>query len=247
MIAPSARVVLHEPTSPELTGRADDMAVQAAEIRRQRDLMIKLLADHSGQPADRVKPTYAARPCSRRRRPSRTGSPTTSWPPATVAPKRRPAEVADDVEPMPALTGAEADVINAYLATVDYLGRANPTSGSQTYRAMVAAQGWPPTPPPSGTRSPSCGNAARRRSTRRCSPGRSGSSTGSGGSTGSGSTYERVCPDAIRDAKCPEIGPRRAYVAYPWLLCLRSANRAHSAHTPPPRLSAGRSRLHAGP
>ena len=49
--------------------------------------------------------------------------------------------MADDAEPMPALTGAEADVINAYLATADYLGRANPTTGSQTYRAMVAAQG----------------------------------------------------------------------------------------------------------
>ena len=46
-----------------------------------------------------------------------------------------------NTEPMPALTGAEADLVNAYLATVDYLGRANPTTNSQTYRAMVAAQG----------------------------------------------------------------------------------------------------------
>ncbi len=55
MIAPSARVVLHEPTSPSRTGRADDMAIHAAEIRRERDLMIKLLADHSGQPVERLE------------------------------------------------------------------------------------------------------------------------------------------------------------------------------------------------
>jgi ATP-dependent Clp protease protease subunit len=54
MVAPSARVVLEEPTSPERTGRADDLAVQAAEIRRERDLMIKLLGDHTGQSIDRL-------------------------------------------------------------------------------------------------------------------------------------------------------------------------------------------------
>lgn len=49
--------------------------------------------------------------------------------------------MADETLPMPALTSAEADVVNAYLATIDCLGRVNPAENASTYRAMVAAQG----------------------------------------------------------------------------------------------------------
>jgi len=107
MIAPSARVVLEEPTSPEHVARADDLAIQAAEIRRERDLMIRLLADPHRprrRPA-RCRPAATARADRdrgdrlRARRPSRRHA----RPPVHDG---GPAEVADDAEPMPALTGA---------------------------------------------------------------------------------------------------------------------------------------------
>jgi hypothetical protein len=47
----------------------------------------------------------------------------------------------NDAGPMPALTSAEAEVVDAYLAVVDYLGWINPINGDQTYRALVASQG----------------------------------------------------------------------------------------------------------
>jgi hypothetical protein len=41
---------------------------------------------------------------------------------------------------MPALTSAEADVVDHYLAVVDYLGRVNLARADDTYRALLAAQ-----------------------------------------------------------------------------------------------------------
>jgi hydroxymethylglutaryl-CoA reductase len=41
---------------------------------------------------------------------------------------------------MPALTEAEAGVVDHYLAAVDCLGRINPTRAEHTYRALLAAQ-----------------------------------------------------------------------------------------------------------
>jgi hypothetical protein len=43
-------------------------------------------------------------------------------------------------EPMPALTGAEADVVDRFLAAVDSLGRINPARTGQTLAALAAAQ-----------------------------------------------------------------------------------------------------------
>ncbi|MFF9559133.1 hypothetical protein ACF1DY_25375 [Streptomyces albus] len=43
--------------------------------------------------------------------------------------------------PLPALTRAECDVIDAYLDALDLLGRINPARGRDTYRGLRAAQG----------------------------------------------------------------------------------------------------------
>lgn len=54
LIAPGARVALHEPVSAAWRGRADDLAIQAVEIRRHREFMIKILSEHTGRTVDRV-------------------------------------------------------------------------------------------------------------------------------------------------------------------------------------------------
>ncbi|NSC20358.1 hypothetical protein FM076_03660 [Streptomyces albus subsp. chlorinus] len=43
--------------------------------------------------------------------------------------------------PLPALTRAECEVIDAYLEVLDLLGRINPARGTDTYRGLRAAQG----------------------------------------------------------------------------------------------------------
>jgi hypothetical protein len=45
-----------------------------------------------------------------------------------------------DTNRMPAMTAAEADLIDNYLACVDYLGRINPARSDHTYSALRAAQ-----------------------------------------------------------------------------------------------------------
>ncbi|HET6858025.1 MAG TPA: hypothetical protein VFH94_13165, partial [Streptomyces sp.] len=42
--------------------------------------------------------------------------------------------------PLPALTRAEGEFVDGYLAVVDLLGRINPARGSDTYGALRAAQ-----------------------------------------------------------------------------------------------------------
>jgi hypothetical protein len=48
--------------------------------------------------------------------------------------------VLPDPPPMPALTGAEGELIDRYLDVVDLLGRINPTHCIDTYSALRAAQ-----------------------------------------------------------------------------------------------------------
>ncbi|MFF5938141.1 hypothetical protein [Streptomyces sp. NPDC012508] len=45
-----------------------------------------------------------------------------------------------ELPPLPALTRAEGEFIDAYLEVVDLLGRINPSRGSHTYGALRAAQ-----------------------------------------------------------------------------------------------------------
>ncbi|MFF4170637.1 hypothetical protein [Streptomyces sp. NPDC001744] len=42
--------------------------------------------------------------------------------------------------PLPALTRAEGDLVDAYLAAADLLGRINPSRSAHTYGALRAAQ-----------------------------------------------------------------------------------------------------------
>ncbi|MFF5426778.1 MULTISPECIES: hypothetical protein [unclassified Streptomyces] len=45
-----------------------------------------------------------------------------------------------ELPPLPALTRAEGEFIDAYLEVVDLLGRINPSRGTHTYSALRAAQ-----------------------------------------------------------------------------------------------------------
>ncbi|MEU5400945.1 hypothetical protein ABZ348_16830 [Streptomyces sp. NPDC005963] len=45
-----------------------------------------------------------------------------------------------ELPPLPALTRAEGEFIDAYLAAVDQLGRINPARSTHTYGALRAAQ-----------------------------------------------------------------------------------------------------------
>ncbi|MFW6719717.1 hypothetical protein ACXZ65_13980 [Streptomyces aculeolatus] len=45
-----------------------------------------------------------------------------------------------ELPPLPALTRAEAEVIDRYLDAVDQLGRINPARGADTYAGLRAAQ-----------------------------------------------------------------------------------------------------------
>ncbi|MEU1518268.1 hypothetical protein ABZ490_40025 [Streptomyces sp. NPDC005811] len=45
-----------------------------------------------------------------------------------------------DLPPLPALTRAEAELIDRYLDVVDLLGRINPAHDGDTYRGLRAAQ-----------------------------------------------------------------------------------------------------------
>ncbi|MFE1249841.1 hypothetical protein [Streptomyces sp. NPDC058735] len=45
-----------------------------------------------------------------------------------------------ELPPLPALTGAESELIDRYLDVVDLLGRINPSLPGDTYRGLRAAQ-----------------------------------------------------------------------------------------------------------
>ncbi|MEU8519050.1 hypothetical protein [Streptomyces sp. NBC_01216] len=45
-----------------------------------------------------------------------------------------------ELPPLPALTRAEGELVDAYLEVVDLLGRVNPSRASHTYGALRAAQ-----------------------------------------------------------------------------------------------------------
>lgn len=52
---PGARVLIHQPSfSDPVEGQISDLALQAKEMLRTRDLLEELLARHTGQPRDRI-------------------------------------------------------------------------------------------------------------------------------------------------------------------------------------------------
>ena len=52
---PHARVLLHQPWGSG-AGQATDIEIQAKEIMRMRDLLEEILADHTGQPMEKIEP-----------------------------------------------------------------------------------------------------------------------------------------------------------------------------------------------
>jgi ATP-dependent Clp protease protease subunit len=55
MALPNATIHMHQPWSSGGGGQASDVAIQAREILRQRELLERILADTTGQPLDKVK------------------------------------------------------------------------------------------------------------------------------------------------------------------------------------------------
>ncbi|HXZ99357.1 MAG TPA: ATP-dependent Clp protease proteolytic subunit [Candidatus Binatia bacterium] len=52
---PNAVVLIHQPWTPELKGKATDVDVYAREILRQRDQLIGMYSRHTGRDAERVR------------------------------------------------------------------------------------------------------------------------------------------------------------------------------------------------
>jgi ATP-dependent Clp protease protease subunit len=52
---PHSRVLIHQPWSSGIAGQATDLKIQAEEILKTRDSLNRILADHTGQPLDRIE------------------------------------------------------------------------------------------------------------------------------------------------------------------------------------------------
>lgn len=56
LAVPNARVMIHQPATGEaIYGQASDIEIQAQEIQRMRDLLEKMLSDHSNKPIEEVR------------------------------------------------------------------------------------------------------------------------------------------------------------------------------------------------
>lgn len=53
-ILPHAKVMIHQPYG-GVTGQSADIQIQAAQIIRDKQLLIKILAEHTGRPTDQVQ------------------------------------------------------------------------------------------------------------------------------------------------------------------------------------------------
>ena len=51
---PHSRIMIHQPLG-GARGQASDIEIQSAEIQRMRAMLNKILADHTGQPVDRIQ------------------------------------------------------------------------------------------------------------------------------------------------------------------------------------------------
>jgi ATP-dependent Clp protease, protease subunit len=51
---PNSLVVIHQPWTPGLQGKASDLEVHAREILRQRDQLVRIYAEHCGRSAEEV-------------------------------------------------------------------------------------------------------------------------------------------------------------------------------------------------
>ena len=53
-VLPHARLLIHQPWSSGISGQATDLKIQAEEILRTRDSLNLILAQHTGQPLERI-------------------------------------------------------------------------------------------------------------------------------------------------------------------------------------------------
>ena len=53
-VVPNARVLIHQPSVGVMRGQTSDLEIRAAEISRMRRAVEKALAEHTGQPVDRI-------------------------------------------------------------------------------------------------------------------------------------------------------------------------------------------------
>jgi ATP-dependent Clp protease protease subunit len=51
---PNSRIMIHQPSMEGLAGPAADIDIYAKEILRMRDTLNQILAEHTGQPIDRI-------------------------------------------------------------------------------------------------------------------------------------------------------------------------------------------------
>jgi ATP-dependent Clp protease protease subunit len=54
MALPNSLILIHQPWSGGMQGKATDLEVHAREILRQRDLLVHIYARHSGRSAEQV-------------------------------------------------------------------------------------------------------------------------------------------------------------------------------------------------
>jgi len=52
---PNARVMIHQPSLSGASGQASDIEIQAKEILRTKELLNKIIANHCGQPVEKVE------------------------------------------------------------------------------------------------------------------------------------------------------------------------------------------------
>src|SRR2546427_4319376 len=52
---PNSRILIHQPSMSGLSGQATDIDIHAREILRMRSVINQLLADHSGQPVEKIE------------------------------------------------------------------------------------------------------------------------------------------------------------------------------------------------
>jgi ATP-dependent Clp protease protease subunit len=52
---PNARILIHQPSMGGLSGQASDISIHAKEILRLREMTSKILAEHTGQPLEKIE------------------------------------------------------------------------------------------------------------------------------------------------------------------------------------------------
>ncbi len=156
-------VLIDQPSLPEpVQGQASDLALQAEELMRTRRLLEDMLVGHTGRVLNRSPPTLSGTRSWTLRPRWRTdwwatGSSPAARPRAprpvrgTPHPTRGDPPTVPELPRCPALTRAEAELIDRYLDVVDLLGRINPARPETPTVGCGPPRRWSPRPPSCGT------------------------------------------------------------------------------------------------